>query len=147
MSLLSGGDITNILGAIKQVTDQFFVTPCKYHLAGESVDRFNEDRLDQQFTDYDLLCLFEFSNTQGDEVIENRDGALNAQQVTATFNVEDLIAKGLINSMKMPKFDDTKDYMTINGNYYKIKKVLLDGPLQRQNVLVIVTGELQENYS
>lgn len=138
--LLTPQQIADIKDVLKTVTDQFFVTPVTYHLAGESLDRFNEDRGDQVFTDYNLNGLVEFPYSTQAETEMTKAGGQDDKAVKVSFNFRDLITAGLTvgNETIM---NPATDYMTINGIKYKVQYQALDGPLEAENVLVIVHGE------
>lgn len=145
MGLLTTGDKLNFRAAIKLVTDTFMVTPVIYKIGGESTDRFNEDRLDKTYTDHNLSGLVEYPKTESEVKAE---GKLNVNDVDVTFNMEDLIAAGLVDATtKMVVFNQTKDRMLINGDLYNVCAVSYDGPLDQQNILVLVGGKRIPNNS
>lgn len=147
MSLLSAGQKADIRAAIKTVTDTFFVTPVTYHLKGESIDRFNEDRGDQANTDYVMSALVEYVADKTDRVTETTHGALDAADIKISMNLADLKVLGLVNSSNLCIGNVAKDYFTTNGELYKVGFIGFDGPLDQQNVLVIMYGERQEHKS
>lgn len=144
-SLLSVADKANFRAAIMLVTDTFFTTPILYRMAGESIDRFNEDRKDIEYIEYNLLGMVEWKK---EKITQTVQGAIDNGDVMVSFNMENLITAGVVdNSTKMLIFNATKDYMIINGKNYKVNMINYDGPLDQQNVLVVITGDLQENNS
>lgn len=146
MSLLSNTDKTNIRAALKLVTDTFFVSAITYKRAGESVDRFNEDRGDMSYTTLNLSGLVEYKGAGSDWSVE---GGLDKENIKVSLNIEDLIAIGGIvdGTTKMVNFNQNKDYMTVAGVSYKLLKVYYDGPLDAQNILVILEGVKEEKSS
>ena len=147
MSLLSSGQKADIRAAIKSVTDTFMVTPVVYHLKGESIDRFNEDRTDQANTDYNINGLVEYMQQDSDKVKEMSNGAISHAEVVVTCNLADLKTLGLVNSSNLCIGNDTKDYFTTNGETYKLELIKYDGPLDHQNVLVMIFGNKDKHKS
>lgn len=145
MGLLSGTDITNILGAIKGVTDTFMVTPVEYQQVGQSLDIMQEKRKDRVDATFNLSGLVEYPDNASSFVKEETNGAIDKADVKVSFNMEDLIAHGgIVNAESQVSFNATKDYMILNGIKYQVNFVKYDGPLQKQNVLVIVYGVVVE---
>lgn len=149
MSLLRPSDITNILGAIKLVTDQFFVTPVTYKLGIDSTDRWQEDRKDKLYTIFNLMALKESQEGLPSISEKTAQGDSNNNRITLTFNLEDLIAVGGIvdSTTKEVIFNQNKDYVIVHNVTYKVDSVKYDGPLTAQNVLVIVEGYTTEKYT
>lgn len=147
MALLTPQQIAGIKDAIQTVTDTFFVTPVTYHLAGDSIDRFNEDRADQEFTDYNLKALVEFKTNESDKTTPQIDGAIEDYQVKLSFNYRDIIAANLHDGNNRTKMNSTKDYFTVHNRRFKVNYVGLDGPIEAENVLLIVFGVKEEEKS
>lgn len=140
MSLLSSSQKRNIRDVIQTVTDTFMVTPIRYHIAGESLDEFNEDRVDQQFFTIDLKGLVEHGLKEN-FIQENLQGSRDLHHVKVTFNLEDLEKLSLITSDYKFISNPTKDYFTLKGLLYKVLDMYYDGPLDEKDVLVIVEAE------
>lgn len=130
----------NVRAAIKLVTDTFYVTPIKYYIAQESLDRFSEDKEDQEWLTFDLLGFVEYAPTAS--VTADMEGAANRADIKVSFNLEDLIAVGdIIDPVtKQPIFNENTDKMDINGVTYRVGSVTTDGALDNQNVLVVINA-------
>jgi len=140
MSLLSEKQKTDILGAIKMVTDTFFVTPVTFHHSTKGFDRFNEtfSGTEENIT---VNCLVEYPSS-GANTTEVEGAAQEVDYaVKVSMNYADAKEQGLHNEDDFTILSSTDDYFTTNGVKYKIKQVYLDGPLQKENVLLIVLGE------
>jgi hypothetical protein len=122
MLILNEQDKLELRGVVRMVTNNFFVTPVSYQLGAEKLSRFNEDGDNYTHDTYNLNGMVTYGKSGG--VNFSMQGAVDKSGVTVSLNVEDLITLGL------------------NGQRYKVKDVSEDGPLDRQNILVIVTGEL-----
>lgn len=144
MSLLSDSDKAQIRAAIKSVTDTFMVTPVVYHLSEGSLDRWQEDKEDEVFVNYLLSGLTEYSNNDGDKVVTKLEGAKDYDDVTISFNLEDLQESGLISSEFDPIFVKEADYFTCRNKVYKVTDAYLDGPLDAKSMLVVIKGKLSD---
>ena len=143
MALLSAQQIFDIKNVLQTVTDQFFVTPVTLFRAIDSLDVNNEDRLDQKYVPYELLCMFEVPLTKGGE--NSGQGATQFYDVKVTFNYRDILAAGL-GSNNETILNPTRDYFEVNGKRYKIiPPIALDGPIEAENVLLVIAGKQQEN--
>lgn len=142
--LLNSGQISDIKDVIKKVTDQFFVTPVIISVAIDSLDRFNEDRLDVKFEHFVLNCMYEFPTVRS-QVQDTQQGYTQFYDVKATLNYRDIKSAGLADGNNETKINITRDYMKINNRKYKIISVSLDGPIEAENVLVVIYGKLEEN--
>lgn len=138
--LLTPQQILDIKNVLETVTDQFFVTPVTYHLAGDSLDRYNEDREDQTITDYSLNGLVEFPVSTVGRTQMTGAGGYDDKEVKVSFNFRNLITAGLTTGNETI-MNPAKDFMTIEGIKYKVTKVYLDGPIEAENVLTIVEGK------
>lgn len=146
MGLISAGVEAQIRAAIKSVTDTFMVTPVMYHMAGESLDLYNEDRKDQAFTNYTLPCLVEYSTDLSAHIIQMLEGNLDKADVVLSMNMDDMEALSLASAPNWTvPFNDTKDYFTCKGEYYKVTFVGYDGPLSTKQCLVIIAGQKAEH--
>lgn len=138
MGLLTAAEEAEARAAIKSVTDTFMITSVTYHKAGESLDRFQEDRKNQSFTDYTLPCLVEYKK---DKIKEGQEGAVRDFDVMLTINIDDLIALNLASSPNYTvPFNAAKDYFTCRGIKYKVQFVGYDGPLSTKQCLVLIEG-------
>lgn len=151
-SLLTPQQRADIRAALKDVTDTFMVTPVTYEVHGESMDQFNEDRTDEQVTEYDLLGLTEYStssqSSKGGDIKEEVGGAIDTSDIKVTFNLEDLEAvSGLINADHQAIFNMTKDYFTTKGIRYKVTYIQYEGPLDEKDCLLILYGRKEEPTS
>lgn len=147
MTLLSSGQIADIRTAVKSVTDTFFVTPVVYHLKGDSIERFNEDRADQANTDYNINALVEYPQQDSDKVKEMSAGAISKADVVLSLNLADMKTAGLVNSSNLCIGNESKDYFTTNGETYKVELIKYDGPLSQQNVLLLIFGNKDKHKS
>ena len=144
MSLLSQAQIGSIKDAIQQVTDTFFVTPVLYKLGVASLDRFQEDKT-FSFKEYELKALVEYSAIETDLIKESEQGGANSQKIKCSFNYRDIKAAGLADETNFVLMNAAKDFMVINGKTWNVRYVGLDGPLEAEQVLLIVRGDLEEN--
>lgn len=144
MSILTDQQKADIRAAVRLVTDQFFVTPVTYKRFVESLDRWNEDRDDSTYMTFMLRAMVDYPKKKN---IESLQGLFNNADVVVTCNMEDLMSLDLVNDEKMPIMNPTKDYFIVNGQQYTMTGVTLDGPLDQQNILVIITGDLVTNPS
>lgn len=142
MALISASQIAGIKNIIQQVTDTFFVTPITIHRAIDTLDVNNEDRLDEQFEDYSLNCMFEIPIVK--QVDASQQGYTQFYDIKATLNYRDIISVGLAENNET-KINNARDYVTINSKRYKIISVALDGPIEAENVLIVIMGKLEEN--
>lgn len=142
--LLSTGQINSFLDSIKTVTDTFFVTPIVIYHTTDSIDRFNEDRTDMIPVEYHLKCLFEF---RGENQIQvNQPGYTEFYDVRCTVNYRDAKAVAMTKDYETV-LSPSKDYFEVNSKRYKIQGVSLDGPIQQENVLIVITGTLEEKMT
>jgi len=139
-SLISEVEKEEIRAVLRDVTDTFFVTPVIYYLAETKLARFQEDDNFAEYVEHTLSALVEYKESEG--VKFSMQGAIDKSVVKVTLNVEDLIDLGLYeNTNHTVPFKAEKDYMKINNLRYKVKHINFDGPLDRQNILVIIQGE------
>jgi hypothetical protein len=136
--LISEKDKLQIRAALKSVTDTFFVTPVIYHLSKDSAEWFNEDRSDEEFTNYSLKAMVEYPK---EKILPTLQGSVHMADVKCTFNMEDLIAASFVNAEKMAIGKAEKDFITVNGQRYRVSSIYYDGPLDKQNILIIIEGE------
>ena len=66
MDLLSGIQRQAIRNALQNVFDTFCKTPVKYHLKGESVDRWQEDKDDEGDVVHNLMGFVEYRGNETD---------------------------------------------------------------------------------
>lgn len=164
--LLSEADKREIRDSIKLVTDQFFVTPVDYYRYLDSTDRFNEDRADRFSNVYQLNALVEYPSGGSDWAKELQQGSIDSAHVKVTLNYEDLLALNLLPALgtdfdvdydstqvidtlindveKIHKMIAGSDKFYTQGQWYKVVYAGYDGPLDRQNVLIIVYGETRK---
>lgn len=146
MVLLDSNYLLEIRGAIKEVTNQFFVTPVIYKLAVPALSRFGEDNNHIGYVDYNLSALVEYPKSENVEY--SKQGAVDKSKVIVTLNIEDLIFAELYNiSTHTLLFKPQKDYMILEGRKYKVLPFRKDGPIDEQNILCIINGELLINKS
>lgn len=143
MSLLSEAEKREIRDAMKDVTDTFMVTPILYHSSKGSLDRWSEDKKDETFDTYLLSALAEADKgNEADAVNRTMAGSTDWGDVTLTFNLEDLQAIGLIDAHIRSTFVAEKDYFTWKNVVYNVLDVSYDGPLDAQEILIVVTGKI-----
>lgn len=140
MKLLSDADKLAIRKAIGDLSETFFVTPIFYHYAGDSVDVWNEDRGDQSYYTIQLSAMTEYGATEDIEL--DKDGSKDYEQVTLTFNLEDLEKVGFVDSTYKHLFGQETDYFTCRGKVYKVTDIWYDGPLDSKNALILMRGRL-----
>lgn len=141
--LLTDADRAEIRAALKDVADTFFKDTVLYYKAGESLDRFNEDRADQVDTELSLAAMVEYEQAPrmyGNLVVKGGGESRETVKVTCFFT--DLPAE-LKNSTEL-LCQDEKDYMIVKNQRYKVILAILDGPLTDLNVLAIIYGILEE---
>ena len=143
MSLLSDADKLAVLAAVKSATDTFMVTPVTYYQSAPTIDRYEEDNESENFVPKNLSGLVE--SPKSEEVKEAMEGSVDMMDVMVTFNVEDLITAELIDTQtNNHKIVAEKDYFKAKGVTYKITDVYFDGPLQDQNVLLVIEGKITQ---
>ncbi len=145
--LLSVGQRAQIRAALQDVTDTFMKTPVVYQLKGESLDRFNEDRLDEGVTTFNFNALVEYPATDGDKVKQFTEGALSTAEVQLTMNLDDLKLINFVNSSNICIGNDAKDYFTVNNQLYRVAFIGYDGPLDSKNILVVIFGNREKHTS
>jgi hypothetical protein len=91
-----------------------------------------------------LNCLFEFKSQEQIQV--NQPGYTEQYDVKCTMYYKDCIAVGL-ERVNETVLNQATDYFVVNGKKYKVHGVALDGPLQQENVLLVITGELEEHMT
>ena len=139
MSLLSQKDKDSICQAVKLVTDTFMTTDVEYFMEVGSLDIWQEDKADTKFVRAILKCLVEYEK---DEIKESVQGNEETQTLVLTMNVEDLKSRELIDSSDIPKLKAETDYFRLKNISYKVTDVYFDGPLDSQNILLIVKGRV-----
>lgn len=137
MDLLSAAEHAEIRAALQDVCDTFNKTQLTYHLAGVSVDDTMEDFNDKSYTDYSVKAYVEYPK---DTVEQTQEGAYDNCDVFVQFGLDDLDLVGLINSENMPIFAPEHDYMTINGERFRVTFSGVEGAIEQRNILVIVKG-------
>lgn len=142
--LINQAQIEQIKAALKDVTDTFFKTPVSYKLAKPNLDRFKEDNT-HTYDTYELKALVEYESKDTDLINQTEQGSISHQRVKVSLNYRDLIPLGLTTGDNFVKMRATTDYMVINGQTWKVQFVGLDGPIEPENVLVIVRGDLEEH--
>lgn len=145
MAILTTDQVSSIKDTLKEVTDTFFTTPVEYRFIGGSLDRFNEDRKDNAITIYSLKGFVEFTANKLDRTDRMLEGGLDDHKIKVSFNYRDIKEAGLSDGKNETIMNPSKDYMIVNGRKFKVSQVYLDGPIESENVLVIVIGESDEN--
>lgn len=142
MALLNTGQKNKIRAAIQKVTDTFMVTPVDYHIAGQKFDRFSEDNKQKNFYSFHLNGLVEHDE---DSIQESPQGTEFPHKIKISFNLEDLEKKGLITTDFKSIFNASQDFVSVRAQIYQVNSVILDGPLDEKDVLVVVKAELNRN--
>lgn len=142
--LLSAAQHAQIRNALQDVFDTFHDTPVTYHLAGAGADDTMEDFNDKQYTDYVVKGFVEYPK---DKIELAQEGAYDNCDVKVQFGLDDLNNAGLINAENLPIFVAEQDYMTINGERFRVTFVGVDGAFERKNVLVYVKGYRDEKLT
>lgn len=140
-SLISDIEFQNIRNDIKLVTETFFTTPVTYNKYVGALDRWGENNT-PKFNDISLLCLYEDSGKEIDELLA---GSMSKHGVKLSFNFDDLKSLGLTDSNHNVLFNDTTDFVTVHNKKYKIKKVVYDGPLQPDCVIISIFATIIES--
>lgn len=124
MSFLSVKDVTEIRASVKQTTDTFFTIPAVISREGPSLDPFNEDRDDVSSNQITVNCLAVYE-TKGMEAMAKviRNGTYDFDSGYALFNVEDLVASGLIDVTGTALIEATKDTIILGGEPFKIEGI------------------------
>lgn len=143
MGLLSNQDKLEIRAAIKATTDTFMVTPMKYRRLRNSFDLYNEDMTPEDFVEITLHGLVEFDLK--DKVIPGYQGDIDNFDVMVTFNMEDMIAQGLVDSNLKSLFIAGSDTFKIKSETYSVEFVGYDGPLDAQECLIVISGKKNTN--
>lgn len=139
MKLLSTEQILTIKKAIKDVSDTFFLTDVKYHIAGDTLDRWGEDKNNREYGTITLKGLVEYSSDGSSDIKETAQGVEDNHEIVVTFNVEDLLALHLINpTVNKHVFNVAVDYITINSYMYKVTQIRYDGPFDELNCLLVI---------
>lgn len=148
MDLLSATQRLQIRGALQNVFDTFCKTPIEYHLKGESADRWQEDKDDEEDAVHTLMGFVEFRANETDEVDWKRDGLLDDAHLSVLLGLDDLIALGLINpTTNEPIFDVTRDEMKINGEWFRVIFKAIEGAFEQKNVMVKLYGQRMAKVS
>lgn len=148
MSTLTAQDISEFKDGVRQVTDQFCITPITYKLAVESADRWGEDQnVSMAYTTYNLNGMVTYPSTGEETKVE---GSLDKERVRVMINMADVIASypALVDPVtKRVKMDKARDIMIVNGLTYKVTDIDHKGPLEQQNVLLFIEGDIQPTKS
>jgi hypothetical protein len=139
MKLITDAEFRKIRSALHDVTDTFFVTPIIYRMSIESIDRFNEDREDTVYHDYNLLSMVEYNTFDRNRDKGHITGKEDRSEIKVSFNYDDLEAAGLTNPLTNGViFNGQKDKIIVRGILYHVVQVNYDGPLEDRNVLIVV---------
>ncbi len=138
-----------IRAAIGTVTDQFFTTPVTYMRYGVSLDPNQEDQVERVLTQWDFVALVTPVVSEGTQAPAATDGARENNEVVLTVNMKDLKAVGGIvdETTWEVDMDPTRDYFALNGSttiIYRVLRVTKHGPLTVEDVLVKITGRIEE---
>lgn len=144
MSLLSSAQKANIRSKIKEVTDTFFVTDLIYHFGYESLDRFQEDRGDMAYYSLPIQGFAENGSNEN-EIIERLQGIEDLHRMIFSFNITDLKALNLIDLDIKWVGNIDRDYITHKGDLYRIKDVKYDGPLDEEEILLVIEADKDLN--
>jgi len=139
--LLSNSERAEIRSALKDVTDTFFkttITIQKYN--SFSVDRFNEDREDREYTSYEVLGLKLERDQERDRVRKDEAGDFERGTIEVYINFDDLETAGLTEGVNHT-ISETEDYMIVEGTRYEIDYIIKAGPLDEKNVLIKIYGK------
>lgn len=141
MDLLTSADKAEIRASLGDVFDTFFKTPVIFEQGKDSLDRFQEDRPDRFSPAVTLRSLVEYPDGSSEWVKLMEQGALNESSVKVILSVRDLVDTGLISPTDWKvNMTSEEDRFTINTIVYTLKFFNYDGPLERENVLLIVYG-------
>lgn len=151
--LISDEQIEAIKDVFRDVTDTFFVTPVLYKRLSVNMDRLNVGNGKKTFTEYNLKALVEYTDQDTDRVLLSAEGKLNKQRVVCSFNYRDLKAaekvgggtEDLTTAENFVVLRSEKDFMVVNGKEYEVEYIGLDGPINAENVLLIVKGKIEES--
>ena len=123
--------------------ETFATTPVIYHLAhAASKDRFGEGE-SKTPTDIALNGFVEYGT---DDIQQDIRGSINPQGVKIMFKAEDWEAEGLYLNGEI-KANESKDYLTVNGRYYKVEYIMPNGAFETRNVIITVMASLEARKS
>lgn len=145
MNLISDTQHSKIRAALQDVVDTFFTTPVTYLLHTEEFADGTMQNISKPVTPYELKGFVEYPSTNGTEIDENTEGAIEQTEVKIMFGYDDLEKLNLIENL-MPVFKPEEDEFLLSGKLYKVTFAAVEGALQPNNVLVIVHGRLRTKY-
>lgn len=141
MGLISAAQRAKIKSAIESVTDTFMQKTITYRRYGESLDRFNENRRNnQKLTEYTVLGLVVWGSLEGDKTAMDNlgRGGVDMSDGYIAFHVKDLLAVGLVDVMRnfVPK--SNSDYVVDQGIEHRVVGHSLKGQFIDENLIVKV---------
>lgn len=141
--LLTGAEFGEWRSAINDAVDTFFkftVTHCGH---GGTFDRWSEENPSVTVTKTNLKCLVEFDLR--DEIEREKQGADDEQMLKVTFGIDYLKSVNMLDpDTKEGKFNIAKDYFLYEGRKYRFLSMALEGPIDTENALLVITLEREE---
>jgi hypothetical protein len=145
MNLISDSKHAQIRNRLQDVIDTFFKTPVQYHLHSTEFADGTMQKVNKPYIEHNLHGFVEYPDTDGTEIDEGTEGAIERTEVKIMFGYDDLDKLGLISNL-LPIFRPEEDEFIVAGKTYKVTFAAVDGALQPNNVLVIVHGRLRTKY-
>lgn len=139
MGLISPAQQAKIKQAIESVTDTFMQKPLIYRKYGESLDRFNENRRNnQKLTEYNILGLVVWGSLEGDKTAMDSlgRGGVDMSDGYIAFHVKDLLAVGLVDVLRNFVGKSNSDYIIDQGIEHRIIGHSLKGQFISENLIV-----------
>lgn len=149
MTLLSPAQRAQFKAAVNSVTDTFMLKPLLYRRYGESIDRWNENRLaDQKKTEYNVLGLIVWGSNESDKTVMDSEGkgGYDISDGYALFNIKDLVAVGLVNGDGNFIGKSNSDYIVDQNVEHSIIGHKLIGQLVDENLMIKLYLEKNLNH-
>ena len=139
MDLINDQQHAEIRAALQNVFDTFMDTTVTLHIVTGYANDFMEGG-GETTTTVTINGLVEWGNTEGAKAMHTTDGALQENDVTASFGLDDFDNAGLVEN-NLPTPVSGRDWMEINGEIYDIDLPVPSGPFQQRNVMIVVQGK------
>ena len=127
----------------QDIGDTFHKTPITYHFAGVLVNEFMEV-VNPKTTDYTLMGeVTYFPKIREQDTSRSMSGDWDNTDVKVYLLIDDLIKLGLVNVEGVPLFNTSKDFMTINGESFKVNFSAITDAFEKLNLFVVLKGKRQ----
>lgn len=147
-NLLTSAQEAQIQQAFLDTMDTYSDTPILIKVAGFSMDAWNEDRTDLNYTDYSLFAYLEFSNNTKVKVDSNFLGKWDKNDVRIMIHLDYLEAVGLFDPItNKVNINPTTDYVVANGQTFELDHESIDGAYDRRQVNCILWAKRVEKYA